>query len=163
MGPSGCDKMAWRFSESGYLRAILTARVYDVAVESALDHAPKLSQQTGNAIYLKREDMQPVFSFKLRGAFNKMSSLTKEQLEAGVICSSAGNHAQGVALAAQRLGCSAVICMPENTPDIKVSAVKALGGSVRLVGESYTETQAYAWAAAESEERTFIAPSAPRF
>eukprot|EP00892_Ulva_mutabilis_P012128 jgi/Ulvmu1/9288/UM050_0037.1 len=157
-GPSGCNKTVWRYDEAGYLRAILTSRVYDVAKETPLDRAELLSKSTGNSIWLKREDLQPVFSFKLRGAYNKMASLPKSALEKGVVCSSAGNHAQGVALAAQRLSTTSVICMPINTPTIKVSAVKALGGEVRLVGESYTETQAYAWEVAEQDGRTFIAP-----
>jgi Pyridoxal-phosphate dependent enzyme len=116
---AGCAKTLWRFEEAGYLRAILTARVYDVAVETPLERAAQLSARCGSSIYFKREDLQPVFSFKLRGAFNKMASLSAEQLEAGVICSSAGNHAQGVAMAAQVLGTTAVICMPVNTPEIK--------------------------------------------
>ena len=99
-----------------YLRAILTANVYDVAVESALDYAPRLSEKVGAKIHLKREDLQPVKSFKLRGAYNRMAAMSPEALEKGVICSSAGNHAQGVALAAKELGCNAVIAMPITTP-----------------------------------------------
>src|SRR3982751_380942 len=106
-----------------YLQKILTARVYDVAVESALDYAPILSARIGNRVLLKREDQQPVFSFKLRGAYNKMAQLSKAQLARGVIAASAGNHAQGVALAAQRLGCKATIVMPVTTPSIKIQAV----------------------------------------
>src|SRR3954464_15885206 len=122
-----------------YLQKILTARVYEVAVESPLELAPSLSARMENRIYFKREDMQSVFSFKLRGAYNKMANLTAAQLKRGVICASAGNHAQGVALGATRLGCRAVIVMPTTTPQMKVDAVKARGGEVVLFGESYTD------------------------
>ena len=122
-----------------YLKKILTARVYDVAIESSLEIAPDLSRRTGNQVLLKREDQQPVFSFKLRGAYNKMVNLSPEQRARGVICASAGNHAQGVALSARRLGCKAVIVMPVTTPRLKIDAVKALGGEVVLFGDSYTE------------------------
>ncbi len=122
---------------NGYLKRILNARVYDVAIETPLEHAPNLSARTGNTILLKREDMQPVFSFKLRGAYNKMAQLTSEQLKRGVIAASAGNHAQGVALAAQKLGCKAVIVMPTTTPQIKIDAVQGTrresGSARRLV------------------------------
>lgn len=101
--PRGCAATSWRFEPDGYLRAILTARVYDVAVVTPLERAAKLSDAIGSSVLLKREDLQPVFSFKLRGAYNKMAKLTAEQLERGVITSSAGNHAQGVALSAQKL------------------------------------------------------------
>ncbi len=119
-----------------YLEKILKARVYDVAIESPLDVAPALSRRLGNTILLKREDMQPVFSFKLRGAYNKMAHLGAAQLKRGVIAASAGNHAQGVALAAQRLGCRATIVMPATTPQIKISAVAARGARVVLFGDS---------------------------
>ncbi|KAL2454768.1 Threonine dehydratase biosynthetic [Abeliophyllum distichum] len=119
-------------------------RVYDVAYESPLQLAPKLSNRWGVNVWLKREDLQPVFSFKLRGAYNMMAKLPREQLERGVICSSAGNHAQGVALSAHRLGCNAVIAMPVTTPEIKWKSVKSLGATVVLVGDSYDEAQAYA-------------------
>ena len=119
-----------------YLERILTSRVYDVAIETPLDLASSLSARFGNRILLKREDMQPVFSFKLRGAYNKMSGLTKAQLKHGVIAASAGNHAQGVALSAQKLGCRAVIVMPFTTPKIKVDAVAARGAEVILLGET---------------------------
>lgn len=142
----------------GYLRRILTSKVYDVAIESPLDLAPKLSARVGNNIFLKREDMQQVFSFKLRGAYNMMANLTKEQLAQGVICSSAGNHAQGVALAAKRLGASAVIAMPVTTPDIKWLSVQRLGAEVVLVGDSYDATQAYAKQRALEEGRIFVPP-----
>lgn len=158
MTASGCAATTWRFEPDGYLRAILTARVYDVAVVSPLDKAVKLSDALNNNLLLKREDLQPVFSFKLRGAYNKMAKLSKEQLAKGVITSSAGNHAQGVALAAQKLGCTAIICMPVTTPDIKVANVKRLGGTVELVGESYQEAQAHALSRAVTEGLAFVAP-----
>src|SRR6478736_6746888 len=127
-----------------YLEKILTARVYDVAIESPLDAAPAISRRLGNTVFLKREDKQPVFSFKLRGAYNKMAHLTSAQLERGVICASAGNHAQGVALAAQRLGASATIVMPVSTPRIKVNAVATRGAAVVLHGDSYHEASLHA-------------------
>src|ERR1035437_10844117 len=121
-----------------YLQKILTARVYDVAIESPLELAPTLSQRQGNRIYFKREDMQSVFSFKLRGAYNKMAHLSSAQIKRGVICASAGNHAQGVALSAAKLGCRAVIVMPTTTPSVKIDAVKARGGEIVLFGETYS-------------------------
>ncbi|XVF55603.1 hypothetical protein PTKIN_Ptkin06aG0049200 [Pterospermum kingtungense] len=141
-----------------YLTNILSSKVYDVAIESPLQLATKLSERLGNQIWLKREDLQPVFSFKLRGAYNMMAKLPRGQLERGVICSSAGNHAQGVALAAKRLGCNAVIAMPVTTPEIKWQSVERLGATVVLVGDSYDETQAYAKRRAKEEGRTFIPP-----
>ena len=119
---------ARRLTPADYLKKILTARVYDVAHESALDAAPILSKRLHNQVLLKREDQQPVFSFKLRGAYNKMVQLSPAQLAKGVVCASAGNHAQGVALGAKKLGTRAVIVMPVTTPALKVDAVKALGG-----------------------------------
>ena len=115
-----------------YLKRILTARVYDVAQETPLEPAPCLSRRVGNTVLLKREDLQPVFSFKLRGAYNKMVRLSAEQLARGVIAASAGNHAQGVALSAQRLGCRAVIVMPVTTPQVKIDAVRSRGADVML-------------------------------
>ncbi|KAJ9559011.1 hypothetical protein OSB04_013625 [Centaurea solstitialis] len=141
-----------------YLTGILTSKVYDVAVESPLQHAGKLSARLGVDVWLKREDAQPVFSFKLRGAYNMMAKLAKEQLANGVICSSAGNHAQGVALAANKLGCHAVIVMPLTTPRIKWESVKRLGATVVLEGDSYDEAQAYAKKRGVKENRTFIPP-----
>ncbi|MGE5622390.1 MAG: threonine ammonia-lyase, biosynthetic [Bacillota bacterium] len=141
-----------------YLQKILTARVYDVAVESPLEFAPTLSQRMGNKIYLKREDIQSVFSFKLRGAYNKMAHLTPAQLKRGVICASAGNHAQGVALAASRLGCRAVIVMPTTTPPVKIEAVKARGGEVVLFGDSYTDAYNHALTLEKKEKLTFVHP-----
>ena len=141
-----------------YLQRILRARVYDVARETPLDPAPNLSSRLGNTVLLKREDLQPVFSFKLRGAYNRMAQLTREQLSRGVIASSAGNHAQGVALSAGQLGCRAVIVMPSTTPEVKVRAVRALGGEVVLHGETYDECSAEACRRCEAEGLTFIHP-----
>lgn len=141
-----------------YLTNILSSKVYDVAIESPLQFAPKLSERLGVKLWLKREDLQPVFSFKLRGAYNMMSKLSKDQLQRGVICSSAGNHAQGVALSAKTLGCDAVIVMPVTTPEIKWQSVERLGAKVVLVGDSYDEAQAYAKNLAREEGRTFIPP-----
>jgi threonine dehydratase len=141
-----------------YLKRILNARVYDVAQETPLDEARQLSQRLGNRILLKREDLQPVFSFKLRGAYNKMASLSPEALAAGVIAASAGNHAQGVALSANKLGCRAVIVMPETTPRIKIDAVASRGAEVVLSGESYDEAYRHAVELAQREGLTFIHP-----
>ncbi|KAG6557981.1 hypothetical protein Mapa_000160 [Marchantia paleacea] len=141
-----------------YLTRIINSKVYDVAIESPLELAPKLSERVANRILLKREDMQPVFSFKLRGAYNMMANLSREQLARGVICSSAGNHAQGVALAARRLKCDAVIAMPVTTPEIKWKSVKRLGATVVLVGDAYDETQAYAKQRALDDGRVFVPP-----
>ena len=125
--------------KNDYLERILRARVYDVAIKSPLEIAPALSRRLGNRLLLKREDLQPVFSFKLRGAYNKMAQLPPKALERGVIAASAGNHAQGVALAAQRLGCRAMIVMPTTTPRIKIDAVARMGANVVLYGDSYSE------------------------
>ncbi|KAE8690052.1 Threonine dehydratase biosynthetic [Hibiscus syriacus] len=141
-----------------YLTNILSSKVYDVAIESPLQLATKLSERLGNQVWLKREDLQPVFSFKLRGAYNMMAKLPKEQLERGVICSSAGNHAQGVAFSAKRLGCHAVIAMPVTTPEIKWQSVERLGATVVLIGDSYDEAQAYAKKRAKEEGLTFVPP-----
>ncbi len=144
--------------DDGYLEAILTAKVYDVAIESPLDSAPALSRRLGNKVLLKREDKQPVFSFKLRGAYNKMAHLKPAQLARGVICASAGNHAQGVALAAQRLGAQATIVMPVTTPRIKVSAVAARGAKVVLHGDSYHEAALHAKKLAKKHRLSFVHP-----
>jgi threonine dehydratase len=141
-----------------YLKKILTARVYDVAVESPLELAPTLSARLENNVYLKREDIQSVFSFKLRGAYNKMAHLTPAQLKRGVICASAGNHAQGVALSAARLGCRAVIVMPTTTPPVKIDAVKARGGEVVLFGDSYTDAYNHALTLEKKQKLTFVHP-----
>ena len=141
-----------------YLERILTAQVYDVAVETPLDEAPNLSARIGNKILFKREDMQPVFSFKLRGAYNKIARLSPDKLKRGVICASAGNHAQGVALAAARLGCRAVIVMPTTTPAIKIQAVRNRGGEVVLAGDSYDEAYAHALELEKAEKLNFVHP-----
>lgn len=141
-----------------YLKRILTSKVYDVAVESALEVAPGISSRINNTILLKREDTQPVFSFKLRGAYNKMANLSTEQLRHGVITASAGNHAQGVALAARKLGCRAVIVMPITAPRLKVEAVERLGGEVVLVGDSFTDAHAHACELEKNENLTFVHP-----
>ena len=145
-------------SPADYLKRILNARVYDVARESALDPAPNLSARLHNTVLLKREDQQPVFSFKLRGAYNKMAHLTPAQLKKGVICASAGNHAQGVALGAKTLGCTAVIVMPTTTPQVKIDAVKALGGEVVLFGESYSDAYQHAAMLEKKKKLTFVHP-----
>ncbi|BBN89274.1 threonine ammonia-lyase, biosynthetic [Azospira sp. I09] len=141
-----------------YLTKILNARVYEAAVETPLELAPNLSHRLGNRFYFKREDMQPVFSFKLRGAYNKIAHLTPAQLQRGVICASAGNHAQGVALSAAKIGCRAVIVMPTTTPQIKVQAVASRGGEVVLAGESYDEAYAHAVELEKAEKLTFVHP-----
>ena len=141
-----------------YLEKILTARVYDVAVETPLEVAPNLSRRIHNTLLLKREDMQPVFSFKLRGAYNKMVQLPKAALKRGVITASAGNHAQGVALSAQKLDCEAIIVMPANTPRIKVDAVAARGAQVVLHGDSYDEAYHHAIELTHENKLTFVHP-----
>ncbi|AFY73068.1 threonine ammonia-lyase, biosynthetic, long form [Synechococcus sp. PCC 7502] len=141
-----------------YLVQILTARVYDVAQETPLEYAANLSTRLNNRLLLKREDMQSVFSFKLRGAYNKMAKLSPELLAKGVIAASAGNHAQGVALGAKRLGTKAIIVMPETTPDVKVNAVKSLGGEVILHGDSFDDAYGYARKLEIQEGLTFIHP-----
>lgn len=141
-----------------YLQKALTARVYDVATETPLDKAPQLSARLNNTLLLKREDMQSVFSFKLRGAYNKMAHLSEAELARGVVCASAGNHAQGVALAAKRLGTKAYIVMPVTTPHVKVQAVKMRGGEVVLFGDSYDEAQAHARDLEKKKKLTFVHP-----
>ncbi len=141
-----------------YLQKILTARVYDVAVETSLELMPTLSQRLGNRVLLKREDQQPVFSFKLRGAYNKMAQLTHAERARGVIAASAGNHAQGVALAAQRLGCKATIVMPVTTPHIKIAAVEARGARVVLHGDSYSDAYAHALVLQKKSGAVFVHP-----
>ena len=143
---------------SDYLNRILLSRVYDVAVETPLDEAVSLSRRLGNKVLLKREDLQPVFSFKLRGAYNKMARLSPEELRRGVIAASAGNHAQGVALSAQRLGCEATIVMPVTTPAIKISAVRRLGGQVVLSGESFSDAWRHTQDLIRQSGAVFIPP-----
>lgn len=140
------------------IKKILQARVYDVAVETPLDHARSLSRRIGNTVWLKREDLQPVFSFKIRGAYNKIVNLTEEEKARGVVCASAGNHAQGVALAAARLGIKATIVMPQTTPDIKVSAVRNLGGKVVLSGDTFDEAAVHAKTLMEKHGLVFVHP-----
>src|SRR5438876_5681746 len=141
-----------------YLQKILTAKVYDVAIETPLDLAPTLSQRLGNRVWLKREDQQSVFSFKLRGAYNKMAHLSAAERAKGVIAASAGNHAQGVALAAQKLGCAATIVMPVTTPHIKIAAVGARGANVVLHGDSYSDAYAKALELQRENDATFVHP-----
>jgi len=141
-----------------YLERILTAKVYDVAIESPLEPAPAISRRTGNHVLLKREDKQAVFSFKLRGAYNKMAHLPQKALARGVICASAGNHAQGVALAAQKLGAPATVVMPVTTPRIKVTAVSSRGAKVELHGDSYHEAYLHARRLARKRRLAFVHP-----
>lgn len=145
-------------NDADYLRRILTARVYDVAIETPLHEAPRLSERLGNRVVIKREDLQPVFSFKLRGAYNKMAHLSREERAAGVIAASAGNHAQGVALAAAELGCSATIVMPVTAPAVKVEAVASRGAEVVLAGDSYAEASDHAHYLAAERGLTFVHP-----
>jgi threonine dehydratase len=145
-------------SLAGYLQKILTASVYDVAIETALDEAPRLSARLDNRVLFKREDTQPVFSFKLRGAYNKMARLSVEARARGVICASAGNHAQGVALSARTLGCKALVVMPTTTPSLKVEAVRALGGEVVLHGDSYSDAHERALELESARGLTFVHP-----
>jgi len=150
--------MAKNVSQSEYVVRTLKARVYDVATETPLERAQNLSARFKNTVWLKREDLQPIFSFKLRGAYNKIASLAANVVQAGVICSSAGNHAQGVALAARRRRVPAVIVMPITTPLIKVNAVKALGGEVILHGDTYDDAYAHARQLEEERGLVFIHP-----
>jgi len=141
-----------------YVRKILTSSVYEVAEQTPLDDMRRLSQRLGQRVLLKREDLQPVFSFKIRGAHNRMSQLTAAERAAGVICASAGNHAQGVALSAARLGVHAVIVMPTTTPAIKVDAVRRLGGEVVLFGDGFDAARAHAAELAENHGYVFVHP-----
>jgi threonine dehydratase len=154
-GKARCDTVPM---PSDYLARILTARVYDVAHETPLEIAPNLSRRLGNSVLLKREDDQPVFSFKLRGAYNKMVHLTAIARARGVVAASAGNHAQGVALAAQHLHCPAVIVMPTTTPRTKIEAVRARGAEVVLVGDTYDEAEAVARDIERDRNLTFVHP-----
>ncbi|MBO9550483.1 threonine ammonia-lyase, biosynthetic [Pseudomonas sp.] len=141
-----------------YVKKILTSRVYDVAVETPLQSAGQLSKRLGNQILLKREDLQPVFSFKIRGAYNKLAQLTPEELARGVVTASAGNHAQGVALAARELGIKATIVMPKTTPEIKVEGVRSRGGKVVLHGDSFPEALAYSLKLVDEKGFVYIHP-----
>lgn len=141
-----------------YLERILKARVYDVAIESPLEHAPRLSRRLGNTVLFKREDLQPVFSFKIRGAYNKIAHLSQTAAQRGVICASAGNHAQGVALAARHRGIAATIVMPLTTPQIKVQAVIDFGGEAVLHGDDYDQAYEHALQLARERQLSFIHP-----
>src|SRR5687768_12824543 len=141
-----------------YIERILKARVYDLAIETPLELAPRLSRRLGNSVLLKREDLQAVFSFKLRGAYNKIAHLSESVAKRGVICASAGNHAQGVALAARRRGIPAVIVMPQTTPNIKVSAVRDLGGEVVLHGDDYDSAYEHAQTIVRERNLAFVHP-----
>ncbi|THK42424.1 threonine ammonia-lyase, biosynthetic [Methylophaga sp. SB9B] len=143
---------------TGYVEKILKARVYDVAIETPLDLMPRLSKRLDNQILIKREDLQSVFSFKLRGAYNRMSHLTEAERKQGVVAASAGNHAQGVALAANKMGISAMIVMPITTPPIKVEAVRMLGADITLHGNSYDEAFDFAQQVSIDQGRVFIHP-----
>ncbi|MCW5235917.1 threonine ammonia-lyase, biosynthetic [Verminephrobacter eiseniae] len=150
--------MTAHLTPDDYLKKILTARVYDVALESALEPAHNLSRRLHNRVLFKREDQQPVFSFKLRGAYNKMAQLAPEQLQRGVICASAGNHAQGVAMSARKLGARALVVMPTTTPQLKIDAVKMLGGEVVLSGDSYSDAYEHSLQLEQELGLTFIHP-----
>jgi len=141
-----------------YVQKIQDAKIYDLALKTPVDHAPLLSQRLNNKVLLKREDLQPVFSFKLRGAYNKLLNLSKQQLDTGVVAASAGNHAQGLALAAKKMGIAATIVMPRTTPRIKVDAVRSRGAEVVLVGDSYDEAAAYATELVKKQGLTYIPP-----
>ena len=141
-----------------YPKKILSAQIYDLVRETPLEEAPKLSERIGNNVLLKREDLQPVFSFKLRGAYNRIRLLSEKQKQAGVIAASAGNHAQGVAMSAKHLGIKATIVMPRTTPSIKVDAVRALGGKVVLKGDTYDEAAAHAEDLVTQKGLTYIHP-----
>ena len=141
-----------------YLKRILDARIYDLAVETPLEFAPLVSKRTANDVWLKREDLQPVFSFKVRGAYNKLLQLSNEQKRQGVIAASAGNHAQGLALAAKHLGVKATIVMPRTTPAIKVDSVRRRNAKVVLVGDTYDEASMHAATLVEEKGLTYIPP-----
>ncbi len=158
MGLYHQEPMTQHLKPADYLKKILTARVYDVAVESALEPASNLSRRLHNRVLLKREDQQAVHSFKLRGAYNKMAQLSPAQLKKGVICASAGNHAQGVALSARKMGVRAVIVMPTTTPQMKLDAVKSFGGEVVLHGDSYSDAYTHAAALEKKQGLTFVHP-----
>ena len=156
--PARKSASAKHLSTQDYLQKIITAQVYDVAVVTPLQTAKNLSQRLGNTVLLKREDQQEVHSFKLRGAYNKMAHLTPAQLKKGVICASAGNHAQGVALSASKMGVRAVIVMPLTTPQLKVDAVRGFGGEVVLFGESYSDAYNHAVTLEKKQGMTFVHP-----
>ncbi len=153
-----CDQKKRMSSPEKYLRRILTAQIYDVAKETPLEVAELLSERMKNRIFLKREDLQAVFSFKLRGAYNKMANLSQAEMKKGVVAASAGNHAQGVALAARKLGISSTIFMPETTPGIKVNAVRGYGAKAKLVGDSYDDAYQAAARYCKDKGAVFIHP-----
>ncbi len=144
--------------DKSLIERILTARVYDVAIETPLDHARNLSRRLDNQVYLKREDLQAVFSFKLRGAFNRMFHLSQEERDRGVVAASAGNHAQGVALSGKTLGINTTIVMPSITPDIKVNAVRSFGGNVLIHGNTFDDAYAHARELEQAQGMTFVHP-----
>ncbi|WP_020682413.1 threonine ammonia-lyase, biosynthetic [Marinobacterium rhizophilum] len=141
-----------------YIKKILEARVYDVAIETPLDYARSLSERLDNRVLLKREDLQPVFSFKLRGAYNKMAQLSADEKAKGVVTASAGNHAQGLAYSARHMNVKATIVMPKTTPDIKVSNVKAMGGKVVLHGDTFEEAKAHAERLVDEKGLVYVPP-----
>ena len=141
-----------------YLKKILDSRVYDVAKETSLDFAKNLSEKLNNKIYLKREDTQPTFSFKIRGAYNKIANLNASDLKKGIIAASAGNHAQGVSLAANKLGITSTIVMPKTTPRVKVDAVRKLGSKIIITGDSYSDAYEHALKISKKEKSKFIHP-----
>ena len=143
---------------TSYVKRILDAQIYDLVVRTPIDEAPQLSLRLGNRVLLKREDLQPIFSFKLRGAYNKMLSLGKAELAKGVIAASAGNHAQGVAMAADKMGIQATIVMPKTTPAIKMSSVRALGAEVILHGDSFAQAYAYSLTLVANQGLVYIHP-----
>ena len=146
------------YSTINYREKIEHSHVYDVAKKTPLEFQASLSARIDNRVLLKREDMQPVFSFKIRGAYNKMASLPAEVLKRGVIAASAGNHAQGVAMSAKKLGCRAVIVMPTTTPAIKVNAVRGYGAEIILFGDSYSDSYVKALELENTEKLTFVHP-----
>src|SRR6202453_2710279 len=145
--------------QESYVEKILKAKVYDVAIETSLEAAPRLSRRLNNRVLFKREDLQPVFSFKIRGAYNKIAQLSETAAQRGVICASAGNHAQGVALGARTRGIRAVIVMPITTPEIKVQAVADLGAEIVLHGDDYDAASDHAVGGARERNRVFVRPS----
>lgn len=144
--------------QDDYIRRILTSSVYDVAVETPLERMGPLSDRLSRPVYLKREDLQPVFSFKLRGAYNKLARLSEAEKARGVICASAGNHAQGLAYSATRMGVRSVIVMPTTTPSIKIDAVRRLGGEVIISGDAFDDARLHALALCEAENLVFVHP-----
>lgn len=158
VGPEGKKTLYTKHMTQKYIEKILTARVYDVAIESPLELAKRLTARLENQVLLKREDLQQVFSFKLRGAYNKLYQLSKSSEVKGVIAASAGNHAQGLALAAARMGLKATIVMPKTTPRIKVDSVRSFGAKTVLFGDTFDEASEHAYELADKEKLSFIHP-----